>query len=144
MKNNIQTLNFDPNGSRLFAKIKFEGLIVGSYMYQLWEAQSNDIIDARMGNNQNSEDDKYALPLPTGSNEGRLIDVRAKFVGLDPTNQPKFKIKVLLYQGGELIGEAFDANDKKRKLDGNGKTSQLYIFLKKKEQVKHKQDLKPK
>lgn len=48
MKNNIKDIFFDSDGSRLYAEILFEGLIVGSYMYQLWESQSNEVIDNRV------------------------------------------------------------------------------------------------
>ncbi len=131
MKRNVAYVKFDPNGPRLQTEIKFEGLILGSYEYILWEADSNQIIERHRGNNQNPWDDTYSLPVPVSTNDKRIVDVRAKFVGLDPDNAPNFKILVNIYQGGQLIGQAYDSNPKDKPLSGSGHTSQIYVFLQK-------------
>lgn len=125
----ISKIKYNPNGQRIFAKIVFKGLVVGSYEYLLWESESNEVLEEKKGNNQNPWDDEFPLPMPVSSNNNRIIDMRAKFVGLDPVNAPEFKISLLIYQGKELIGEAVDESTDDRKLDGKGKTSQLYAIL---------------
>ena len=122
----MQTKNvsFDPNGDKLWINIIFNGIIIASYKYVLWEAQSNHRVDEREGNNQNPDDDKYFLPLPTGSNKGRLIDVRARFIGIDMDNK-KYKITVEIYQGDNKLGEVFVSGN----ASGASQYDQLFIKL---------------
>lgn len=120
----VQKVKIDPNGERLKINISYEGLIVASYVYQLWEAQSNDVITTEKGNNQNPDDDSYLLPMPVSSNVGRIVDVRSRFVGLDPDVSKKYKIKVEVFQD-DKIGEVIDAGE----LSSNSNLSQIYIIL---------------
>lgn len=122
----MQTISFQPAGDRIKASITFEGLIVASYTFTLWEAQSNNRLIHEMGNNQNPNDDDYLLPLPVGANDGRLIQLRSEFVGLDPQNSPTFQIKIALSQGEQAIGEAVDEGQ----ITGQPQESLIYLVLK--------------
>ncbi len=120
-------VKIDPNGPRLKIDIVFNGLIVASYEYLLFEAQSNQVLERHKGNNQNPYDDSYPLPMPVNSNIGRLIDVRINFVGLDPENYKNFEIRVELYQGDQKLDEVIDAG----KITGETQVSQLFLIIEK-------------
>lgn len=119
-----KTVKINPNSDRLWINILFHGVIMSSYIYILWEAQSNYRLDVREGNNQNPDDDKYLLPLPTGSNQGRLIDVRTRFIGIDST-KPKYKIIVEIYQGKNKLDEVFVEGN----ATGGSQYDQLFMKL---------------
>lgn len=120
----VKKVKIDPNGERIKIVISYEGLIIASYVYQLWEAQSNDVIITEKGNNQNPIDDTYFLPMPVKDNVGRIIDVRSRMVGLDPDVVKKWAVRVEVFQG-DKIDEAFDGGE----LGPNGASSQIFIIL---------------
>ncbi|MDR6564642.1 MULTISPECIES: hypothetical protein [unclassified Arcicella] len=121
----VKKVKIDPAGQMVAVKITFEGLIIASYQYVLWEAQSNQILEKKDGNNQNPFDDTYSLPLPVAKNVGRIIDVRTRFVGLDTDISKEYTISVAVFQNGKMIDEAVD----KGAITGNSQLSQIYIIL---------------
>jgi len=120
----VKKVKINPEGKRVSFSISFEGLIVASYEYLLWEAQSNEVLVEKKGNNQNPFDDTYKLPMPVNSNIGRVIDIRARFVGIDPQNVEKYKVKVDFYQDGKIT-EIVEEGD----IDGKSQFSQIYIII---------------
>ena len=68
-------VKIDPNGGAIQLDIKYLGAFTASYVYTLWEANSNAQVSVLSGNNMNSQDDIYPLPSPVGANVGRLIDI---------------------------------------------------------------------
>ncbi len=121
----VKKVKINPNGGRIKIAISYKGLIVASYVYQLWEAESNDVITTKKGNNQNTDDDAYFLPMPVSYNIGRIIDVRSRFVGLDPDVAKKYEVKIEVFQGDKFIDEAVDAGE----LGTDSNLSQIFIFL---------------
>ena len=121
---NVKNVKIDPKGDKLQVNIIFNGLIVASYEYMLFESASNKVIQHKKGNNQNPEDDKFDLPGPTEKNVGRIIDVRSNFVGLDSVNN-SYKITVELFQGSKKLGEVSE----KGTSTSSSKTAQFYITL---------------
>jgi hypothetical protein len=118
-------IKINPNGEALFVNIVFKGLIVASYEYMLFEAQSNHVIERKKGNNQNPDDDKYALPKPASGNVNRLIDIRSNIVGLDPENYKEWEAKAELYQGNTKLDEVVESGETSETLQ----TSQLFILM---------------
>lgn len=115
----------DPNGDPLWIDIRFNGLAIASYEYQLFHNTNNTLIQHFKGNNQNPDDDAYYLPVPVADNIGRLIDVRTNFVGLDPDNYKDFEARVELYQGMKFLGEVKENGV----LSGQTQFSQLFIII---------------
>lgn len=68
-------VKIDPNGATLQLEIQYLGAFTASYVYTLWEANSNAQVSVLSGNNMNSQDDIYPLPSPVSANVGRLIDI---------------------------------------------------------------------
>jgi hypothetical protein len=122
----MKDIKFDPNGERLSVSFVFEGLIVASYSFTLWEAESNHRLMYEQGNNQNSDDDKYDLPMPVSSNNGRLIQLRTDFVGLDPANSKDYSITAQVFQGGIDLGNESENGS----ITGKTQESLIYILLK--------------
>ena len=117
-------VKFDPtNPSALRIAINYEGVIQASYIYTLWEADSNVIVERHEGNNLNPDDDKYKLPQPNIQNNGRVIEVRSSFVGLDKDNYSDYKIEIGFFQGAEKIGSGEEAGRV------TGQIQQSIIFL---------------
>ena len=121
----MKTIKFNPNGDRLSVSFTFGGLIVASYSFTLWEAGSNDHLMYEKGNNQNTDDDMYNLPLPVGSNNGRIIQLRTEFVGLDPANSSDFEITANVKQGNSDLGDETDTG----KITGKTQGSLIFIKL---------------
>lgn len=119
------TVKINPSGDPLWIDIRFKGLAVASYEYQLFHSSNNQVLQHFKGNNQNPEDDFYYLPVPVSSNINRLIDVRSNFVGLDPVNYKEFEAKVEIYQGRQKLGEV----NEKGELSGLTQISQLFIII---------------
>ena len=124
----MEKIQFDPEGAALKVTLQFEGLIVASYSFILWDAHSNTRLLSHIGNNQNTQDDVYELPSPVEDNDGRLIQLRTEFKALDPINVKQHKIMVEVYQGDELIGKAEEVGDNNVKAQG----SLIFILLNKK------------
>ncbi|HMQ78326.1 MAG TPA: hypothetical protein PKD94_02065 [Ignavibacteria bacterium] len=122
----MKTIEFDPNGERLTASFTFDDLIVASYSFTLWEANSNDRVKYEEGNNQNIDDDSFKLPLPVSTNHGRLLQLRTEFVGLDQSSGRSYEIKAQIHQGGKLLGELSDSG----KITGGFQASLIYIIIK--------------
>ncbi|HYF30509.1 MAG TPA: hypothetical protein VD993_05285 [Chitinophagaceae bacterium] len=71
----MHPVTFKPNGDPLKINIQYLGAFTASYIYTLWEANSNAQVSQLSGNNLNSQDDVYPLPCPVAANTGRIIEV---------------------------------------------------------------------
>ena len=123
----IKTIKFDPNGEDLKVVFTFEGLIVASYAFTLWEANSNNQLMYEKGNNQNPADDSYAIPPPVINSDGRLIQLRTEFKALDPDNVKQYTITAEVFQGDKSLGKDQDTGDNTGKSQG----SLIFILLSK-------------
>lgn len=124
----IKTIKFDPDGEDLKVVFTFEGLIVASYAYTLWEANSNNQLIYEKGNNQNPTDDCYTIPPPVINSDGRLIQLRTEFKALDPTNVKKYTVTAEVFQGDKSLGKDQDSGNN----TGNAQSSLIFILLNKK------------
>ncbi len=95
-------VRFNPNGPPLKASIDFYGRLTASYVYTLWERNSNSKVDERSGNNQNSQDDKYPLPTPVNDNVGRIIEFFST-LNNSSENDEKEIVAIKITQGDILI-----------------------------------------
>ena len=118
-------VKINPAGDPIWIDIRFTGLAVASYEYQLFHSTNNHVLQHHKGNNQNPEDDSYYLPVPVAGNIGRLIDVRSNFVGIDPVNYKEFEARVEIYQGKQKLGEVKENGE----LSGLTQFSQLFIII---------------
>lgn len=123
----IKTIKFDPDGEDLKVAFTFEGLIVASYSYTLWEANSNNRLVYKKGNNQNPEDDSYSIPPPVIDSDGRMIQLRTEFKALDPDNIKKYTITAEIFQGDKSLGKDQDIGDN----TGKAQSSLIFILLSK-------------
>jgi hypothetical protein len=100
----VSHIHFDPKGAPLRVHIDYKGLVAASYTYTLWEADSNDIVVQKHGNNQNPQDDTYTLPLPVHKNAQRLLDIHSSLLGLyDHPNEGDYQVIISVFQGEVLI-----------------------------------------
>ncbi len=121
---------FDPtNTEKLSVKVSFLGVVQASYIYTLWEAFSNQIVQRVEGNNLNPDDDKFDLPLPSSSNLNRVIEVRTAFYGIDHNNHPTYEIRVEVFQGNSLLGFVSDPESPPGDLTGEAQYSVMFIEL---------------
>ncbi|UII33676.1 hypothetical protein LVD17_07575 [Fulvivirga ulvae] len=123
----IKTIKFDPNGGDLKVVFTFEGLIVASYAYTLWEANSNNQLIYEKGNNQNPDDDSYTIPPPVIDSDGRLVQLRTEFKALDPENIKQYTITAEIFQAGQSLGKDQDTGENTGKSQG----SLIFILLSK-------------
>ncbi len=76
---NLPTVVFDPDGGPIWVEITFPNtLLFCHYKLQLREADSNASVDGYRdirGDNENLQDDTYALPLPVRQNDRRVLRV---------------------------------------------------------------------
>jgi hypothetical protein len=118
-------LKIDPNGSPLQLDIQYLGAFTASYVYTLWEANSNAQVSALAGNNMNSQDDIYPMPSPVSANVGRLIDIFSTMKNSSDTDMTGI-VQVKVTQGGQVLDTIAEREDLP-----SGKTvpNQLFINL---------------
>ncbi len=111
----IPQIRFARNGGPLEVEIQFGHAQVGIYTLILWESGSNTIVMERSGNNDNPQDDRYPLPLPTEKNDGRLVDCVATVIAPDFKPGDRYSIDVIVYQNETEIGRISDSGEIKEK-----------------------------
>jgi|SRR5688572_22038600 hypothetical protein len=118
-------VKIDPNGSPLQLDIQYLGAFTASYVYTLWEANSNAQVSALAGNNMNSQDDIYPMPSPVSANVGRLIDIFSTMKNSSDTDMTGI-VQVKVTQGGQVLDTIAEREDLP-----SGKTvpNQLFINL---------------
>lgn len=100
----MEEIRFDANGGRLAICIEVGNAQIGSYRLRLWEPGSNTVVLDQSGNNQNPNDDCYDLPLPTGNNNGRLVQCEFSVVSPDPKPMDTYSVAMIFKQGGADLG----------------------------------------
>ena len=118
-------VKIDPNGGPLQLDIQYLGAFTASYVYTLWEANSNAQVSQLSGNNMNSQDDVYPLPSPVAANVGRLIDVFSTLKNASDSDMNGI-VQVKVSQGGTTLTTISEKEDLPA-----GKTvpNQLFINL---------------
>lgn len=101
----MQTAKFKKGGGAIMVEIRGGYAQPGSYSLFLWEANVNKVVFEARGNFINTDDDKYSLPKPNESNDGRIIDVVITFVLTPPINN--YYAEVIVSQDGNVIGKDF-------------------------------------
>lgn len=125
----VTKIPFDHHGGVISILIEYQGLVAASYTYTLWEANSNDIVAQRKGNNQNPEDDRYNLPSPATVNTKRLIDVHSTVKGLyEHENEGNYKVIITIFQDGIEIGRNVQPSSPKP-IGDNVVVHQYYALL---------------
>lgn len=69
----MQTISIDPNQGVVSVDLLFPTPQVTTYRLQIFKPNSNDLLLDVTGNNQNTDDDTYALPMPPSGNTGCLL-----------------------------------------------------------------------
>jgi hypothetical protein len=118
-------VKIDPNGGPLQLDIQYLGAFTASYVYTLWESNSNAQVSALAGNNMNSQDDIYPMPSPVSANVGRLIDIFSTMKNSSDTDMTGI-VQVKVTQGGQVLDTIAEREDLP-----SGKTvpNQLFINL---------------
>lgn len=96
-------VKFDPQGGDISIEILYFGNLTASYVYSLWEKNSNTKKDEKTGNNQNSDDDKYDLPSPASDNEGRIVEVFSTLNNPSGGGTEKEIVAIRLWQGRRIL-----------------------------------------
>jgi hypothetical protein len=108
----METILFDKNGEQLKICFKVKnGVISAAYTIELFDNGSNVPIITYSGDNTNSSDDCFPLPLPLAVYNGRLIQLTVNFKGLDLAMSKKYSIGFEVCQGEVLIGSVFEEGD---------------------------------
>lgn len=95
----MKQFTFKADGEQLSITIQFGYAHVGSYILRLWEAGSNTVLMQKQGNNQNTDDDTFFLPLPTKQNDGRLIQCQTTIIAPDWKPGERYSVKLIFRQG---------------------------------------------
>ena len=119
----MQTIKFNSNGGPIIVNVSAGQAQTGSYILKLWEADVNQIVMREEGNFVNPNNDSYALPNPTSSNKGRLIDSTVT-VGIIPGND-YYQIDLDFYQDGEKIGNEMRSGSSEE----STVTHKMYVLL---------------
>lgn len=105
---NLPTIPFDADGGPVWVEITFpETLLYCQYLLQLREADSNAYVDGfrnLQGDNENLQDDNYALPQPAGLNAGRVLRMFFTIFN-EEEGGGKYTITVTLRQDGDVLFE---------------------------------------
>ena len=123
----MKTVKFNSKGGAISVQAVFLGKMVANYELKMREKNSNATTSLLSGDNTNPDDDSSVLPTPVINNDGRRIILDTGFYGIDVVNNPKYEIRLEIYQDKKMIG--FD-NDKGT-LTGKGQTSLIFILLNK-------------
>jgi|GEM_PF-2158893 len=100
----MEDIYFIKSGDPL--KVNFvvrNGVLAVAYWIKLSEKNSNKAVATFEGDNLNSEDDCYYLPMPVDDNNERIIRLSADFYGLDPELSKKYSMGIEVYQGDRLL-----------------------------------------
>ncbi len=100
----VQTIPIDKKGGTVRVEIVFSGPYVGLYKLRLVENGSNADLLVVSGNNQNPEDDVYALPMPAKANVGRFLQCTLTFIDPRPKPTGNYKGEVKVTQDGATCG----------------------------------------
>lgn len=121
----IKEVFFERSGKPLYARISSGYAQPGHYLYRLWEAGKNIIVDKKEGNFLNPMDDIYSLPIPNDLNDDRVVQFVTTLTITPPVDD--FSVKIEILQGDIIIGED--------ECSGKGKycvTINLFVILKSK------------
>ena len=101
----VPLIKIAPSGSSVRVSVKFKSAQAITYSFFLWEAGSNEEVACVRGNNQNPEDDEFSLPMPAGSNVGRLLEGDFSLIDPDPGSDltKAYRIEVSISQGEVVL-----------------------------------------
>jgi hypothetical protein len=100
----MEIIYFTKSGEPL--KVNFtvrNGVLVVAYWIKLSEKNSNKAVATFEGDNLNTEDDYYYLPMPVDDNNERILRLSADFYGLDPELSKRYSMGIEVYQGDRLL-----------------------------------------
>ncbi|MEM9298933.1 MAG: hypothetical protein AAGA64_11140 [Bacteroidota bacterium] len=86
--------------------VSFTDEISASYIIDVYEASSNDVVMTKRGNNLNPDDDIFKLPMPLIHNHNRIIEANISFRSKDGSSSGTYKIDTTIYQGEQALGAA--------------------------------------
>jgi len=98
----MYNLKISTETAPLTIEIHYFGLLTASYVYSLWEKDSNLKVDSKQGNNLNGDDDIYQLPVPNTRNLGRLIEVFSTLNNPEAESKPE-TVALKIIQNGDLL-----------------------------------------
>lgn len=96
----MHKVKIDPNGDPLKIQITYFGGCTASYVYTLWEKDSNAKVEEKSGNNQNTQDDNYMLPL--SNNKNRIIEIFSTIKNPDARDVQEL-VAIEVFQGDDLL-----------------------------------------
>lgn len=99
----MQSITFNENGGPITVTVSAGQAQPGSYVFRLWEANTNQPVLQKQGNFLNDADDSYELPTPNSENNGRMIQAILTVAPLPPNDNYSSAITVV--QDGKTIGE---------------------------------------
>ena len=116
----MKTIEFNKDGGPLVAEVTSGFAQPGSYQLQLWEAGLNQVVMSERGNFINDDDDAYAMPTPTESNDGRILQSFIILTILDPK---QYFVSLKVSQDGQEL-DSVDVPE-----DGSGETDSHTLFF---------------
>ena len=104
----LQEVRFSRNGGPLTVEVSFGYVQVGAYALMLWDKKGKS--KRKLGEGINTDDvpDVYTLPEPSASNEGAILDCLATILGGSPGANERYRVDVIVNQGGAECGRQFD------------------------------------
>lgn len=98
----MYNLKIQPNEYPIKIEIHYYGLLTASYVYSLWEKDSNDVLESKQGNNLNSQDDIYYLQMPNTANIGRFLELFSTLNNPETDQMPE-QVALKIIQDSNLL-----------------------------------------
>ncbi len=124
----FKEISFDHNGGPLEINFTFLGKMNLDYTYVLYDSDAKTrIFTSPVINKDDSNLNRFTLPLPVSDDVGRAIQLSSSFAGKDKVNFPDYSIIAELFQNGHPVanGKAIDTG----KLDQKLQNSLIIITL---------------
>lgn len=99
--------------------------IIATYIYRLKIKTSNTSVEERTGDNQNSQDDVFELPLPLIDNKERYIILSNELSAFNADS--KYSIQLDVVQDGVITNSFVEKGEVKLNEPSHGKTILIRI-----------------
>jgi hypothetical protein len=136
----MKTVNYNPEGERLWVNIEMKGLYFVSYTYQLWSSSITEppILTSPLknGNNESPHDDYYPIvndynpTEPLSQYHNRALEIRLLVKKVDGDNG--YRLRAVVYQGNDYeTATELGFDEVEGTLNGGVKIESLLLKLKK-------------
>jgi len=100
----MNSAKFNPAGGRLNAEIIINGIGEATYHLKLAEKESSSEVASWNGDNKDDKDDRFELPLPVDSNNGRVMRLDYSLSPRSEAANTAYVVQLNILQDDKIIG----------------------------------------